>query len=206
LRFSSVPGTLFSMKSVLKVLVAALAVGAVWIPREAFALGPVDLEIAAQVGGGTSTVGGGPNALGLGLGGRAGIDVFGFYAGVAAMYYIGDGGTGSDPNGNLVHTYASSSLVGLEGGYNIGLSMLTLRPQLGLGYYNEAISTSSPQGITMTSVTGQNSSSIYVEPGVTGLLSFGMWIVGADVGLLWVPAVDNSNAAVVVHGQFGIKL
>jgi hypothetical protein len=195
------------MKSVLKVLVAALAVGAVWIPREAFALGPVDLEIAAQVGGGTSTVGSGaPNALGLGLGGRAGIDIFGIYAGVAAMYYIGDGGNAPDANGNTVHTYANSSLVGLEGGYNIGLSMLTLRPQLGLGYYNAGFSYSTPQGIGATSTSGGNSSSIYVEPGLTGLLSFGIWMVGADAGILWVPAVNDSQAAVVIHGQFGIKL
>jgi hypothetical protein len=195
------------MKSVLKVLVAALAVGAVWIPREAFALGPVDLEIAAQVGGATSTVGSGyPNALGLGLGGRAGIDIFGFYAGVAAMYYVGDGGNGPDANGNLVHTYANSSLVGFEGGYNIGLSMLTLRPQLGLGYYNAGFTQSSPGAVNVTDTTGFNSSSVYIEPGVTGLLSFGIWMVGADVGILWVPAVDSSQAAVVIHGQFGIKL
>lgn len=194
------------MKSVVKVLVATLAVGAVWIPREAFALGPVDLEIAAQVGGGTSTVGSGPNALGLGLGGRAGIDVFGIYAGVAAMYYIGDGGNIADNNGNLVHTYASSSVVGLEGGYNISLGPLTLRPQLGLGYYNVGFSFSTPQGIGLTNSSSSSSSSIYIEPAATGLFSFGMWIAGADVGVLWVPAVDNSNAAVVVHGQFGIKL
>jgi hypothetical protein len=195
------------MKSVLKVLVAALAVGAVWIPRAAFALGPVDLEIAAQVGGGTSTVGSGaPNALGLGLGGRAGIDIFGIYAGVAAMYYIGDGGNGPDANGNTVHTYANSSLVGLEGGYNIGLSVLTLRPQLGVGYYNAGFSYSTPQGIGATSTSGGNSSSVYLEPGLTGLLSFGIWMVGADAGILWVPAVNDSQAAVVIHGQFGIKL
>jgi hypothetical protein len=194
------------MKSVLKVLVAALAVGAVWIPREAFALGPVDLEIAAQVGGGTSTVGGGPNTLGLGLGGRAGIDVFGIYAGVAAMYYVGDGGNIADNNGNLVHTYASSSVVGLEGGYNINLGILTLRPSLGLGYYNVGSSFSTPQGIGATSSSGGSSSSIYLEPTATGLFSFGMWIAGADVGVLWVPAVDDSQAAVVIHGQFGIKL
>jgi len=195
------------MKSVLKVLVAVLVVGAIWIPREALALGPVDLEIAAQVGGGTSTVGSGAvNALGLGVGGRAGIDVLGFYGGVAAMYYLGDGGNEADSNGVPVHTYRSSTLVGLEGGYNFGLSILTLRPQLGLGYYNNGISTSTQSGIGTTGSTFQNSSSIYAEPAITALLPLGIWFVGADAGLLWVPAIDNAEVAVTVHAQLGIKL
>jgi hypothetical protein len=33
-----------------------------------------------------------------------------------------------------------------------------------------------------------------------------MWFAGADVGVLWVPAVNDSQAAVVVHGQLGVKL
>jgi hypothetical protein len=31
-------------------------------------------------------------------------------------------------------------------------------------------------------------------------------MAGIDAGILWVPAVDSSQAAVVIHGQFGIKL
>jgi hypothetical protein len=196
------------MKRILAVVVGLLAVAAVWLPREAFALGPVDLELAAQLGGGTSTVGSGtPNALGFGLGGRAGIDFLGLYAGVAAMYYVGNGGDGTDFNGNTVHTYARSSLFGLEGGYNLGLSMLTLRPQLGVGYYHAGI-TDSPigAGLGEPGSSSRDSDSIYVQPGVAGLLSFGMLIVGADIGILWVPAVDSSQAAVTAHVQVGIKL
>ncbi len=196
------------MKRIFTVVVAALVVGAgvLAAPRDAFALGPVDVEVAAQVGGGTSTIGAGPNALGLGLGARAGVDVFGIYAGVAAMYYVGDGGPVADSNGAPYHRYARSTLVGLEGGYNIGLSILTLRPQLGIGFYNAGFSDSIPsaQGFGTTN-TSSSSGSVYIQPGVTGLLSFGIWLVGADVGVLWVPAVDASQAAVTVHGQFGIK-
>jgi hypothetical protein len=196
------------MKSVLKVLVGALAVSAIWIPREAWALGPVDLEIAAQVGGGTSTVGSGaPNALGLGVGGRVGISAFGFYGGLAAMRYFGDGQDIPDASGGPpVHTYASSTLVGLEGGYNLGLSILTLRPQLGIGYYNAGFSYSNPPGLGEPGSSSGSTSSIYAEPGITGLVSFGLWFVGADADLLWVPAVDNAQVAVVLHAQLGIKL
>jgi hypothetical protein len=198
------------MRTTFKVLVAALAVGAVWVPKEALALGPVDLEIAGQVGGGTSTVGSGDvNALGLGFGARAGIDVLGFYAGVAGMYYVGSGGSEPDDEGagGDVHTYRRSALLGLEGGYNLNLSILTLRPQLGLGYYYQGVSISEPSTTpNAPGSTSQDSASIYIQPGVAAIFSFGMWIAGADVGVLWVPAVDDSQAAVVVHGQFGIKL
>jgi hypothetical protein len=121
------------------------------------------------------------------------------------MYYFGEGTDLTTGLGN-VHEHVSSTLVGLEGGYNIGISMLTIRPQLGLGYYSAGATVTFPQGIGATASGSSNSSSIYLEPGVTGLISLGMWFVGADVGVLWVPAVDDEQAAVVVHGQVGIKL
>jgi hypothetical protein len=198
------------MRTTFKILVAGLVVGAVWVPREALALGPVDLEIAAQVGGGTSTVGSGDvNALGLGFGARAGVDVLGFYAGVAGMYYVGSGGSEPDAEGagGDVHTYRRSALLGVEGGYNLNLSILTLRPQLGLGYYYQGVSFSEPSTtLGAPGSTSQDTSSIYIEPGAAALFSFGMWFAGADVGVLWVPAVNDSQAAVVVHGQLGVKL
>jgi hypothetical protein len=197
------------MKRILAVVVGLLAVGAAWVPRDAFALGPVDLELAVSpLGGGTSTVGSGTvNPLGYGIGARAGIDVFGLYAGVAAMYYFGDGGDVPDPSGDVIHTYGSSTLVGLEGGYNLGISILTLRPQLGVGYYNAGFTfTDTNPGLGVPGKSSTSTSSIYLEPDITGLLSFGMWFVGADVGVLWVPAVDDSQAAVTAHAQVGIKL
>jgi hypothetical protein len=185
-------------------ITAAACFGAVSIPQRASALGPVDLEIAAELGGGTGTVSGAPNPLGLGLGGRAGVDIFGFYGGLAAMYYFGTGQDNYTLNsvGAVGHVHTSSSLIGLEGGWNINLSILTIRPLLGLGYYNRGLDFSS----SANGHTSADSHSVYLQPGVTGLLTFGMWIVGADVSLLWVPAIDNSQVAVVAHGQFGIKL
>jgi hypothetical protein len=196
------------MKNVTKgVVAAAVVAGSVWIPRQAFALGPVDLEVAAKVGGGTSTVsGGGPNPLGFGLGGRAGVSIFGFYGGLAAMYYLGESADTALNGLGSVHTQVSSTLVGLEGGYNLGLSILTIRPQLGLGYYNAGFSLSYQGAAGAPGPTSQNTSSVYLEPDITALVSLGIWFVGADAGLLWVPAVDNSQVAVVVHGQVGIKL
>src|SRR5271167_4825380 len=70
--------------------VAGLATLAV--ERDAHALGPIDLEVGAKVGGATNPLSGNgvPNPLGVGLGGRAGIAFLGgIYLGGNIMYYLG---------------------------------------------------------------------------------------------------------------------
>lgn len=190
-------------------LVAAAGSCILSVASTASALGPVDVEIAAKVGGGTSPgivlpssgpAFAGPNALGLGLGGRAGVSFMGFYGGVSFMDYLG----ASQGNESL-----KTILYGVEAGYNIGISILTLRPQLGVGNYR--LTESSPGGLTTFS--GQvvsdsySSNSLYLEPGVTALLSFGLWIVGADGNVLFLVPTggDNSHPAFTAHGQVGIR-
>src|SRR5271168_359202 len=107
------------------ILVAAIAAGTLTLvaTRPAHALGPIDLEIGAKAGIATSPVsGGGPNPLGVGVGGRAGISILGFYGGGNLMYYFG---------ANSEHAL----LYGVEGGYGFSLPAvpITIRPQLGLG-------------------------------------------------------------------------
>jgi hypothetical protein len=66
-------------------------------PRDAHALGPLDIEIAGKAGYGTNPDSGlGFNPLGVGLGGRAGLSIFGLYAGVNVVDYLG----GSQPAGD----------------------------------------------------------------------------------------------------------
>ena len=50
-----------------------------------------------------------------------------------------------------------------------------------------------------------NTSDLYVEPGVTGLIGLGLWYVGADANILFFPGLDNSKAALSIHGQIGVK-
>src|SRR5207237_10223909 len=111
-------------------LAGVAGVGALRSPPDAHALGPVDLEIGAKVGAGTTPTGDKINPLGFGLGGRAGVGIFGIYAGVSAMYYFGS--SASDPN----HRTGKAVLYGAEAGYTFKLAFLELRPQLGVGIYN----------------------------------------------------------------------
>ena len=176
-----------------------LAVALMCTPRDAFALGPVDLEVGAKVGGGTNPFGGdGPNPLGFGLGARAGVGFFGFYGGLQFMYYFG---SSQDVTGLSFNSKAL--LYGLEGGYSIPLvGFFTLRPQLGVG--NMQINTSGQ--------VNDSSGRLYLEPGATLLANIASIFAGVDANVLVLPDAPgpvqgNSSwrAAFTAHVQGGIK-
>jgi len=170
---------------------------------DAHALGPVDLEVGAKVGGATNPVSGSgaTNPLGFGVGGRAGLAFLGgIYVGGNIMYYFG-----GSQNENLVGAAGNSSvsvsfntlMYGGELGYGIKiLDLLTIRPQVGLGNAN----------IT-ASAAGQSNSSgyVYVEPGVTALIGLGLLFVGADANVLLLPTLSGNQAAFSIHGQIGVQ-
>jgi hypothetical protein len=162
--------------------------------NDARALGPIDLEVALEAGGGTNPSNGPINPLGVGIGGRAGVGFFGFYGGVNVIDYLGGSET-------IVGTKESvhALMYGLDVGYNIKVAILTIRPLLGLG--NFEISTS----------PGSSSPSyFYLQPGVTALISLGLVFVGADANLLVLPSVstptgNQAQTAFTAHGQIGLR-
>jgi hypothetical protein len=177
---------------VLSALLLALAIAL--SSKEARALGPVDIEAGAKVGAGTNPIGGPTNPLGVGIGGRAGIGIFGLYGGVNVVDYLG----GGDGLGGTFHALQ----FGGELGYSIKLSILTLRPQIGLG------------NITFSDSTFSTSEgSFYLEPGLTALLTLGIIYLGADANALIITSAPNAgslglttstNTAFTAHGQLGV--
>ncbi|HEY4015046.1 MAG TPA: hypothetical protein VGM06_17000 [Polyangiaceae bacterium] len=175
--------------------------------RSAWAVGPVDIEVAARVGGASSPikddVNGGTGALGFGLGGRAGVSIFGIYGGVSAMYYLGGSNTESVAPSSAVFAppgpieSESGWLYGFEGGYSFRLQILTLRPTVQIGSYTLHYS--------LSGGGSQDIHNLYVEPGVTALIGFGTWFVGADADVFLTPGMDNSRAAFMGNGQVGVK-
>jgi hypothetical protein len=183
------------------ILVAAaiFGVGTISFSRSAWALGPVDLEVAARGGIATNLSSGDPNPLGFGLGARAGVDLFTtLYAGVTGTYYFGNSADGIS---------AHSVQYGVEAGYNIYLlklvgmpdivgKMIDLRPQIGAG------------NLTVTAEfdgVSADSSNFYLEPGLVGLVNVGAFLAGVDVNVLWVPNATNANAPITAHAQLGVK-
>jgi hypothetical protein len=170
--------------------------------REAQALGPVDLEVGAKVGAATSPVSSSnaPNPLGFGLGARGGLSFLGIYGGVQLVYYFGS----SQNEAGLGQVSEHALLYGIEAGYGFTMldKLLTIRPQVGLG--NATFTVSGNTNLANASASNSNSN-LYLEPGVTGLVSLGGWFVGADVNLLFLPGMDNTTTAFTLHGQVGLK-
>lgn len=173
---------------------------------DAHALGPLSLEVGINAGYGTNpdSDNGATNPLGVGLGGRAGVSIlFGLYGGIMGEYYLG-----GSQNGIGVHT----TQYGVQLGHNFGIPFLTIRPQVGLG--NLTISSGSGT-VDMIPIPSQTYNSFWVEPGVVGLITFGIYFVGADINALLVtsyPTGVNSDgstatglkAAMTAHGQLGL--
>src|SRR5271156_6067816 len=115
--------------------------------RSAQALGPVDLE-------GSLKVGYGSNDLGFGIGGRAGVALFGFYAGPSVVYYVGADSSGVDQGPQLL-------AYGGELGFGFKIWRLTIRPLVGFG----------DASVSQCGAIATNH--FYVEPGGVLQLKFG---------------------------------
>jgi hypothetical protein len=183
----------------------ALAAALTCIPRDAHALGPIDIELGARVGGATNPFGGNPqppNPLGFGLGARGGVTLFGFYGGLSVMYYFGGSQSATLGTTSVSSSY-NSLLYGGELGYNIKVALLTIRPLLGIGNYSLNTS-NSPGG-------SSSNNNLYLEPGLTGLISLGTWFLGADANALILPSMKqpdqstSTNVAFTLHGQVGVR-
>src|SRR5260370_17643940 len=146
LRFSSVPTRLAVMKRAHILFIAAAAgAGALSVPRDAHALGPVDLEIGARIGGASSPVSGGLNPLGFGLGARAGVSLFSFYGGLSFMYYFGGGqDVGTGGAAPPLHPPSTPTLFGVALPRPIRYPPYTLSPPLSTGNYTSYRSRSRP--------------------------------------------------------------
>jgi len=180
---------------------ALASIAIVTSTRAAHALGPVGVEIGAKAGVGTNPFGAdSSNPLGPGLGGRAGVILFDhLYGGVDLMYYPGAGGGANDEP--VLQGNVSTLMYGIEAGWGFTLiDILTIRPQVGLG--NASFNVSDFSGSTYWN--------LYVEPGVTGVLSLGTPFIGADANALVFPGlsiggVSVSHPAFTIHAQVGVK-
>lgn len=189
--------------------------GVLFHSTEAKAVGPVGVELGAKLGYATNPNGDQPNPLGVGAGVRGGLELFHkLYVGGNVMYYFGsteDTPLGATSSNTSVSTH--TLLLGLDVGYSLKISELTIRPQLGFG--DASITSLEPFAGTVNnpatnvanfSVTKQR---LYLEPGIVALVQLGPIFVGADVNLLVIPdgELDNGNAfaSFAFGGQAGLK-
>jgi hypothetical protein len=175
--------------------------------REESSHGGTSFEIGVRGGYASGPIRGAVNPFGGGVGARVGLTFGHVYVGATVLYYLG----GSD-----VGATDRALLFGGELGYAIPLlPTLTLRPSLGIG--DAAVSHSEPVDV-VTSASGASSvtttvHSLYLEPGVTTLLSLGSFLVGLDTGLRVVPGITYGPApaqtttwlSYTLAGQIGLR-
>jgi hypothetical protein len=184
---------------------ATVAVAILLASKDAHALGPVDLEIAAIGGFGSNPTGYAPNPMSLGVGGRAGVSFFGLYGGLKFLYYVGGSAPSVDSEGSPTTQTWHSVQYGAELGYGFRLPLvhLVIRPQVGLGNWQASVNCDQDEQCNVPSA-------FYLEPGVLAEFTFGHLLVGADVNAFILPSVaaddgHTTDVAFTAHAQVGVR-
>jgi len=127
----------------------------------------------------------------FGLGARGGVTLpMNVYVGGTFLYHLG---TTKSTGG--VDVTANVWFLGAEGGYDLGVGPLTLRPYLGLGYAHLAVSSSDVCALgTCVSGVSDSDGKVALWPGATALFNLGSLFVGADLRYTVVLDVDDGNA------------
>ena len=125
----------------------------------------------------------------LGIGARGGVTLpFSLYVGGTFVYHLGK--SESTPAGDVT---VNAFYFGPEGGYDIGVGPLTIRPYLGLGYahFRASVPESTIAGITVGGSTSEGRLAFW--PGATALIGLGGLFAGIDGR--YVAVVDGGDGA-----------
>jgi hypothetical protein len=122
----------------------------------------------------------------VGLGARGGVTLpMNVYVGGTFLYHLGK--TENDVTANVWFLAA-------EGGYDLAVGPLTLRPYLGLGYAHLAVSGGDVCGLGQCVSLSNSEGKVSLWPGATALFGLGSFFVGADLRYTVVLDVDDFNA------------
>lgn len=177
--------------------------------QQASAPSEVAGELAGRAAYVSAPIRGGTNPFGAGFGVRAGVTWgSGWYLGGAVTYFLG---------GRDVDVRYRALFLGLDFGYGFrfpafGDSSLTLRPNLGVGdaavYYTDP----SLAADVVTSASGTSSASdtltvnnVYVQPGLTAMLSSGGHFFSVDASTLVLPGIAYGGAAATSWLSYGVQ-
>lgn len=120
-----------------------------------------------------------PFGFGIGVRGGHTFDEPELYLGVHVNYFFGE-----TTDLGLADVTVSTLTLGVEGGYDLYLTPLVLRPSVVVG---AALS------LTSGGVEG-SSTDLYVAPGATLLYPIDAWFVGLDARVLVIPSDDTRTA------------
>lgn len=174
-------------------------------PREARATVPAKVEAAGQLGYATKPSDGTINRLGVGLGFRAGVELFDrFYFGLRATWFMG-GEDDQPPLTNYEYgriILGHAELAGAQAGYSFHIRFVTIRPQVGLGEaaLAQTIVLHAPCepgfcGPVPTWTTSSTETHLYFEPTLSVLANIGIFSVGVNGELLVISKVSQQSGS-----------
>ena len=126
----------------------------------------------------------------VGVGARGGITLpMNLYLGASVLYHFGTTNNvgGSDLTTNVW-------LLGAEGGYDLGIGPLTLRPYLGLGYAHLSFAAPGACAAGTCVSVSDSDGKVALSPGAAGLVNLAMFFVGVDLRYTVLLDVDDFNA------------
>ena len=190
--------------------------------RDARAVEPVHLEVAAEAGyatnpGNHAAFGGGASPFGIDVGGRVGVELSnGIYAAASVRYFFARSATYSSTDRfgyqGTVTDSEQSYLLGAHAGYTFHVAFVGIRPQLGFGEVtisNDTVFDLGPEYPTRN--TSASTPYPFIEPDLTVLAFVSYFVFGASAGLLVVPRVDQGSgntktfAALSTSVQIGVR-
>jgi hypothetical protein len=189
-------------RHVLRTLRVLVAVGAILLSStDARAEDPL-AEVALLGGFTTSPAAASPTAydvssFGGSVGARFGVAYRGVYVGASLLdtFY---GGAGPYPD-----SHTTMFLGGAEVGYGVTLrDRWVVRPKLGVGL---GIITSTLQGPTGAELQSGLGAEMYLEPGFEALLLLGRCFVGLDTGVVLLFPEQDTQSALTVKGELGVR-
>jgi hypothetical protein len=148
---------------------------------------PIALELAARSGYGSDT-------WNFGIGGRAGVSVYGIYAGASIDYFFG--GTKDTCGIEISHVHFLT--YGGELGYGFKIGFLTIRPLLGLGLAQELFPAVENPGTSF--------GTFYFQPGGLVDVTVGHVFFGVHASELIPTATPFTyiGPTFLVNGQIGV--
>jgi hypothetical protein len=211
------------LKSFRNALIGALVLGfagtALAQDPEAGDVAPVEEESSAGLEGETAEVGGGGkpisvglllgygisfedgNPWGLGFGLRGGYNIDAIFLGARFIYYLGQSeeAFGVEISSNIIE-------LGIEGGYDIAVGPVIIRPGLGLGLAIVSAEVSG-QSILGPATTGSDSSTNpYIALGGSVLYDIDeQFFVGGDMRLQFVIGDGGDGTALIILANGGMR-
>lgn len=143
----------------------------------------------------------GPNIWGLGFGLRGGYNIDAIFLGARFVYYVGESEeiAGAEWSANLWE-------IGIEGGYDIPVGPVIIRPGIGLGIANVSIDIEASPFLAGSVAGSASETNPYLALGGSVLYDINeQFFIGGDMRLQFVIGDNGDGTALIILANGGMR-